>query len=1548
MNKKKKTAIIISVAGFIAIVVGLLITLTAMGIIKPGLGPTPSPTPFLETDAFDYKKENGYIILLKYKGTETAVKIPSHIDGMTVSAIGPGCFANADTKITSLYIPSTVTSLGDHMCRGLDTLTDIVFEDENTLKSIGVGVISGTPAEKSILNTHNGMILWGNVLVKAVSNNKAVFVIPDNVVSLAPYALDEVGAEGIRFPFGYDMVRSTDINVAEGVLYIIISSKSTRLEGTDIFNSDEQYIKCYRDSVAEKFALDYGLYYDLLDDGETWKYEESDGEVTVTKYLGGSKNVRVPSYINGKPVTQIGNGKCIFASVGNVKRLYIPDTVLRIAPMAVNGAENLEEVEFGDAHSLTGIGKYAFEGTKFCDESNMVGNMSVVGGILVKCVATGDVRLPEGIRGIADCAFGPGVTRITLPEGCEILGEGMLENAPDVEWIYIPNTVKGLTNSIFKDHPSIFIECDVMSDAYDFVKKNGYDHKAVYYWEYTVNADGKTAVLTVYTGKQHSVVVPAEIDGYKVTELMSIRNSTITEIIIPATVTKIHDMFAYKLDRLERVTFENVNKLTYIGAQAFKGTAYEAQNVDDNGVLIIGKFAAGFVGSGEVVVDESVEVITERLFYGSDVTKITLPIGCVSIGARAFSLCEKLEYVYIPDSVTSIGDFITDSSDKAVINCHGNSYAQEYAKKYGCIYVICEYDGWMYDVKDGKVTITAYLGDETDVVIPKLIHGYIVTAIGDACFYGRKLESVYIPSSVTHIYAGAFEDVATLKTVTFENVSAIEFVGNRAFYGTQYIESAVGEDGLIVLNGTLISCKATGHVVLPYYVRTVADNVFSSAEILSVTINEGCKEIRKDAFAGATSLEWVFIPESVVSAEAKAFDKSNKNTVLKGYGNSFVTELAEEYGFACENSTVEYEYSLIGENGAGGVMLEKYLGSSTEIIIPEFVNGYKVTAIGVGCFEGKKPVMVYIPGSVTIIKAAGFGAQLETVVFENESNISYVDRTAFVGTKFELRLNLDNNGFSVIGGILIRCTVKGDIVLPSGVKQVVSGVFEGRPINTITVNNGCKIIDAGAFAGIWSAKWILIPNSVESLGEKLISDKRIYFKCNAGSYAETYAVKNGYKYEIVDSEDYEWRYLIENGNVILTKYIGTEVHVIVPYHIGGMPVVAIDEACFKDDLNVKSVYIAAGVKSIGNEAFAGTRNMESILFGDKSLITTIGYGVFTDCGAVAKLADENGMFVINGILVAYSGGENAVFSNGIESVAGRVFYGNTVIKSVTVNSSCKAIGWQAFAGATGLEKIIIPDSVTKIDADCFDKDVTATFVVGKDSWAKTYVDKNGFATEELLIPFEYEIKDGKVVLTKYTGNQLHVAIPSMVGSMYVTELGEGCFIGCDIVSIWVPQTVTVIGRECFYNCGGLEEIVFADEKSITYIGANAFRGTLFENMTGVDENNMVSINGILIRHYGSGDIVVPSFIKGIAGGAFFDRQDITTVTLMNGCEWVGELAFDRMFNLEAVRLPDSISYIERNAFASCKEGFVIMCNPGTYAEEYAKENSIGIRPTVMP
>ena len=54
MNKKKKTAIIISVAGFIAIVVGLLITLTAMGIIKPGLGPTPSPTPFLETDAFDY------------------------------------------------------------------------------------------------------------------------------------------------------------------------------------------------------------------------------------------------------------------------------------------------------------------------------------------------------------------------------------------------------------------------------------------------------------------------------------------------------------------------------------------------------------------------------------------------------------------------------------------------------------------------------------------------------------------------------------------------------------------------------------------------------------------------------------------------------------------------------------------------------------------------------------------------------------------------------------------------------------------------------------------------------------------------------------------------------------------------------------------------------------------------------------------------------------------------------------------------------------------------------------------------------------------------------------------------------------------------------------------------------------------------------------------------------------------------------------------------------------------------------------------------------
>ncbi|MEG2540546.1 MAG: leucine-rich repeat domain-containing protein, partial [Clostridia bacterium] len=85
--------------------------------------------------------------------------------------------------------------------------------------------------------------------------------------------------------------------------------------------------------------------------------------------------------------------------------------------------------------------------------------------------------------------------------------------------------------------------------------------------------------------------------------------------------------------------------------------------------------------------------------------------------------------------------------------------------------------------------------------------------------------------------------------------------------------------------------------------------------------------------------------------------------------------------------------------------------------------------------------------------------------------------------------------------------------------------------------------------------------------------------------------------------------------------------------------------------------------------------------------------------------------------------------------------------------------------------------------------------------------------------------DGGVVLTKYSGSEASVVIPSTYNGKAVTGIGALAFSNSRALdSITIPSTVTSIGSYAFADCGSLGSVTFTAPSSVTSIGDYAFAG----------------------------------------------------------------------------------------------------------------------------
>lgn len=158
--------------------------------------------------------------------------------------------------------------------------------------------------------------------------------------------------------------------------------------------------------------------------------------------------------------------------------------------------------------------------------------------------------------------------------------------------------------------------------------------------------------------------------------------------------------------------------------------------------------------------------------------------------------------------------------------------------------------------------------------------------------------------------------------------------------------------------------------------------------------------------------------------------------------------------------------------------------------------------------------------------------------------------------------------------------------------------------------------------------------------------------------------------------------------------------------------------------------------------------------------------------------------------------------------------------------------------------------------------------------------------------YEYSLINGgtEVKITGYSGSDTEIVIPNEIDGKAVTSIGARAFSGC-----------------CFSG-----ELILPD--ALKSIGSHAFSDCIFD-----------------------GKLLLPSGLESIGDCAFFSCEFEGEMKFPEGLTTIGEGAFCNSYGLTQLYLPQSVTAIGQEAFPESSED-VMVVEPGSYAEEYAKEN----------
>lgn len=403
---------------------------------------------------------------------------------------------------------------------------------------------------------------------------------------------------------------------------------------------------------------------------------------------------------------------------------------------------------------------------------------------------------------------------------------------------------------------------------------------------------------------------------------------------------------------------------------------------------------------------------------------------------------------------------------------------------------------------------------------------------------------------------------------------------------------------------------------------------------------------------------------------------------------------------------------------------------------------------------------------------------------------------------------------------------------------------------------------------------------------------------------------------------------------------------------GGQPytVTAIGYSAFgslSTPINVSSVFIPATVLSIGDSAFIYCDALTTVTFAENSQLKSIERAAFWGSEHVhprfkeIKIPDSVET-IGNGAFYECRDLERIALPSALQTLSSVTFYNCTALSEVTFPASLKTIESSAFSGCRNLSEVKLPASLTAIQSSVFHLCInlkTVSYNGSLEQWSRITADNDvlGYSCPSLVMS-DYTaqfilVKNGfldpppkTVTITKYTGTESTVILPSTINSWPVTKIGEAAFQdNTTITSVTIPDSVTEIGSNAFAGCTNLTSVNYAgDWSKLTIQSGNpavqdAANEQLFE-FEFTPDNTAVIVNNYKCKGTAA-DVTIPSCYKGkpvtAINNAAFPNSAVTSVTIPDSVTSIPDAAFVNCSQLTNISIPNSVTYIGFFAFSSC-------------------------------